>query len=152
MKRFLPIFFIGLLFWSCGEEERLTFNEQLEADEQVILDYLTANNIDAEQGDLGLYYVIEEPGVGDQFPNINSTVIVNYRGYFPDGTVFDEGQGFQITLRQTIGGWQVGIPLFKKGGKGQLFIPSGLGYGQFGNSAVPGNQVLIFDVELINFL
>ena len=151
MKYSLPILLFCLLFLNCGDDQRLTYNEQLEVDAEIIEEYLAANNLDAEVGDLGLRYIIDEPGVGDN-PTAASTVIVKYKGYFPDGTVFDESEAFQTSLQGTITGWRLGIPLFKKGGKGKLFLPSSLGYGEFGTSGIGPNQVIIFDVELINFL
>ena len=48
-----------------------------------------------------------------------------------------------------IKGWGEGLTDIKEGGKIRLFIPSDLGYGQRGTGPIPGNSVLIFDVELI---
>ena len=152
MKYLLPILFLGILLTNCGkDEERLSYNDQLDADVIIIEDYLAANNLTAETGQLGMHYIIEEPGTGAN-PTSSSTVIIKYKGYLPDGTVFDENDALQIPLQNTIAGWIVGIPLFKKGGKGKLFLPSSLGYGEFGTRGIDPNQVLIFDVELINFL
>jgi FKBP-type peptidyl-prolyl cis-trans isomerase len=44
----------------------------------------------------------------------------------------------------------LGIPKFKEGGNGTLLIPSALGYGSTGTGSIPGNTVLVFDVELID--
>ena len=51
-----------------------------------------------------------------------------------------------------IPGWDEGIALFKKGGQGQLLIPSHLGYGgrDVGGGRIPANSVLIFKVELVD--
>ena len=38
----------------------------------------------------------------------------------------------------------------KKGGKGILIIPSALGYGVGGNSSIPPNSVLIFNIHLLD--
>lgn len=152
MKYLLPILFLGILFSNCNKDnERLSYDAQLEVDSKIIADYLAANNLTAEEGQLGMRYIIEEPGEGAN-PTAASTVIVKYKGYFPDGTVFDEADAFQTPLQSTIAGWIVGIPLFKKGGKGRLFLPSSLGYGEFGTRGIDGNQVIFFDIELINFL
>lgn len=152
MKYFLPILFLGILLTNCGEDQgRLTYNQQLDADVQIIEDYLAENNLTAEVGELGMRYIIEEPGTGGN-PTSASTVIVKYRGYLPDGTVFDSNDALQTPLQRMIAGWIIGIPLFQKGGKGKLFLPSSLGYGEFGTGSVIGpNQVIFFDVELINF-
>lgn len=154
MKNLLLILFLGLLFVNCGDDNNgfLTYDQQLEVDVEIIEDYLAENNLSAEVGELGLRYIIENPGTGTEFPNAASTVIMKYKGYYPDGTVFDESDNFQTSLQSVIPGWQFGVPLFKKGGKGKLFIPSSIGYGQFGRGSIPPNQVLIFDIELINFL
>jgi len=145
---------LGVFFSNCNEDEQLlNFQDQLEVDEQIIADYLAENNLTAEFGEGGMRYIIEEAGEGAN-PITTSTVIVKYKGYLPDGTVFDESEAFQTSLQNAlIVGWVIGIPLFKKGGKGTIFLPSSLGYGQFGTGATIGpNQVLIFDIELINFL
>ena len=48
-------------------------------------------------------------------------------------------------------GWDEGLTLFKKGGKGKLFIPSVMAYGPQGSPPViPGNSNLIFTVEIVN--
>jgi len=155
MRYLLPILFLGVFFANCNKDDQnLTYQQQLIEDEKAIEDYLAANNLTAEVGDLGLRYIIEEPGEGPN-PTFTSSVIVKYKGYLPDGTVFDESEASQFSLQGStlIRGWQIGIPLFKKGGKGKLILPSSLGYGQFGTGATIGpNQILIFDIELINFL
>lgn len=155
MRYLLPILFLGIFFANCNDDEQiLTYQQQLDIDEQAIEDYLAANNLTAEVGEFGMRYIIEEPGEGPN-PSASSTVIVKYKGYLPDGTVFDESEAFQTALGGTtlITGWRVGIPLFKKGGKGTIFLPSSLGYGEFGTGSTIGpNQILIFDIELINFL
>ena len=74
---------------------------------------------------------------------------VNYVGYFLDNKVFDTGNNIQFPLSSVIKGWQIGIPVMKEGESGRFFIPSRFGYGTQGNSSVPANSVLIFDVELL---
>jgi len=116
---------------------------------QEIIEYITDNDLDALESDSGLFYVIEEPGTGDQ-PDINSYVNVVYQGYFTSGDVFDESteNGISFNLNEVIPGWTEGIQYFKEGGSGKLLIPSSLAYGKYGNQAIPGGAVLIFDVEL----
>jgi len=115
-------------------------------------DYLETNNLVADSTSSGLHYVIDELGTGGH-PTINSTVTVNYKGYFLNGTVFDESGGTSRTfsLAGVIAGWQEGIPLFQKGGNGLLFLPSHLAYGSTGNSSILPNTPLIFEVELVGF-
>ena len=46
----------------------------------------------------------------------------------------------------------MGIPLFGVGGKGTILIPSGLAYGTAGNTAIPPNYPIAFDVELVEIV
>ncbi|MFQ5447621.1 MAG: FKBP-type peptidyl-prolyl cis-trans isomerase [Saprospiraceae bacterium] len=143
---------LGIFFTACKKDNSLTPEEQLAKDTALIQQYLTGNGLAAESTASGLHYIIEEEGSGGH-PTVDNEVSVLYKGYFLDGTVFDQTQGQPITfpLSQVIAGWQEGIPLFQKGGKGVLLLPSTLAYGQFPPPGIPKNAVLIFDVELVDF-
>lgn len=124
---------------------------QATEDENIIVKYISEHNLKATATGSGLYYVMSSEGTGIQ-PNLNSLVTINYKGTLTDGTVFDQktGGAYSTNLSKVIQGWQEGIPLFKKGGKGMLLIPSALGYGTKANGNIPANSVLIFDVELVD--
>ena len=115
-------------------------------------EYLAANNLTAQTTASGLQYVVEEPGSGGN-PTAGSLVQVNYKGYFLDGEVFDQTNGTPLTisLGSVIPGWTEGIPLFQKGGKGVLLIPSNLAYGANGSGSIRANTPILFDIELIDF-
>jgi FKBP-type peptidyl-prolyl cis-trans isomerase FkpA len=51
-----------------------------------------------------------------------------------------------------IRGWTEGVQLMKVGGKNRFVIPSDLAYGPRGNSGIPGNSVLVFEVELLDIV
>ncbi len=131
--------------------EKRRIKKQKEEDEKIIKDYISARNLSATRSNSGLYYIINTQGTGDK-PTINSTVTVSYKGYLTDGSTFDQSAaaGATFPLSGVIKGWQEGIPMFNKGGKGKLLIPSALGYGAQATSSIPANSVLIFDVELLN--
>jgi FKBP-type peptidyl-prolyl cis-trans isomerase FkpA len=99
-----------------------------------------------------LHYIIEKEGTGE-FPKLTDTVSVLYQGYFVNGDVFDQSSNKPATFPLTgvIAGWQEGIRLFKKGGKGRLIIPSYLGYGSNSQNGIPRNSVLVFNIELTDF-
>lgn len=147
----LSTFFAFALF-SC-KDDTLTPEEQLQEDIRIIEQYLTDNNLTAQSTASGLHYIITQEGSGGH-PNLQSNVTVKYKGYLTDGRVFDQTTGnetIKFLLSDLISGWQEGIPLLKKGGKGTFLLPSALGYGPGGSGSIPPNTVLIFEIELVNF-
>lgn len=123
-------------------------------DIEVIEQFLSDNNLTAQRTADDLFYIIEEEGNGE-FPVLSDNVTVDYHGYFTNNTVFDSsvdrGSPSMFPLTGVIRGWRDGIPLFSKGGKGKLILPSHLAYGESGTNGIPGNTVLVFDVHLIDF-
>jgi FKBP-type peptidyl-prolyl cis-trans isomerase FkpA len=136
-----------ILCMSCSKDKEVDYVAQ---NEQDIIAYIAKNNLTAQRSDSGLYYVINEAGDGEQ-PTATSNVTVAYKGYFTNGSVFDESkaEGISFGLNQVIKGWTEGIPHFKEGGDGMLLIPAHLGYGSEGSGSIPGGSVLIFEVKLI---
>lgn len=153
MKYWILFLVIGVgvagLF-SCEDKQQQQNVDWAKVDDAIIQDYLAENNITAEKHPSGLYYRITKEGNG-QHPNATSFVKVNYKGYLLDGSVFDQNNGIEFSLSIVIQGWQIGIPLISKGGSGQLFVPSYLGYGRRAQQGIPANSVLIFNVDLLNF-
>ena len=154
--RYLVIFstFISFALLSCSGET-LSPDEQFQEDIRIIKQYLADNNLTADSTTAGLHYIITTEGAGGH-PNLQSSVKVKYKGYLTDGTVFDETTGNEtitFPLSNLIEGWQIGIPLLKKGGKGTFLLPSAIGYGPSGSSSgsIPPNAVLIFEIELVDF-
>jgi FKBP-type peptidyl-prolyl cis-trans isomerase len=142
-------FYLSLLFTllmlSCSKEKSI--QEQID-------DYIKANNLQAKSNADGLYYVIEDPGSNEK-PNLNSTVTVDYLGTLINGkkfdSSFDRGESAVFPLKDVIKGWQIGIPLFGRGGKGKLIVPPHLAYGSRATSTIPANSILVFDVIVHDF-
>lgn len=106
--------------------------------------------------DSGLQYKVITEGNG-QTPSSHSRVRVHYEGRLIDGTVFDSsykrGEPATFGLDQVIPGWTEGLQLMKEGSVYEFTIPSKLGYGEVGvKGHIPGNSVLVFNVELIKVL
>lgn len=144
-KFFVPV--LLLLLSACSSDN--SKKEYTEANENEILAYIDANGLDVQKSATGLYYVIYEVGTGEK-PTTSSNVTVAYKGYFTDGSVFDQSsaEGISFNLNQVIAGWTEGLTYFNEGGSGVLLIPSRLAYGNAGRSGIPGGAVLIFDIEL----
>ena len=149
MKKFLLLLFpIMLLLGACTKDPL----KQLEKDVDKIQNYLDDNGLTAESTASGLHYIIEVEGTGGH-PTLSNDVTVFYKGYDLKGDVFDEtgAQSVTFPLANVIQGWREGIPLFQKGGRGILLIPSALAYGSYPPPGIKKNAVLIFEVELVDF-
>lgn len=147
MKKYLTILFFVSILISCKKKKTV---DQAAIDNDIITNYISSHQLNAIATGSGLYYVIKTQGTGAN-PAANSNVTVVYKGYFTNGSVFDQStnSGININLSSVIEGWKEGIPYFKKGGgKGILLIPSALGYGSQATASIPANSVLIFDVQL----
>ena len=102
----------------------------------------------------GLQYEVVEMGEGEK-PNLDSTVVVHYRGTLIDGTEFDSsyarGEPIEFKLNQVIQGWQEVLQLMPIGSKWKATIPSDLAYGERGaGSTIGPNSTLLFDIELLD--
>jgi FKBP-type peptidyl-prolyl cis-trans isomerase FkpA len=150
MKKLLIFSFIFSLFGACSKE--LSPEEQLTADIDIIKKYISDNKLTAQSTPEGVYFVFENDGTGTTYPAPSSIVNAIYKGYFTDGSVFDQSTApIEFPLSGVIRGWTIGMQKFKKGQKGKLLIPSGLAYGPSARGGIPANSVLIFDIELVSF-
>lgn len=139
-----------------GENTFETYKQMAaEKENSKFTDLIKEKYPEAKKTESGLHYIIEAEGEGDS-PKPGDLVKVHYKGFFPDGRVFDEsykrGTPLPFTLGkgQVIKGWDEGIGLMKKGAKYKLIIPSELGYGDRGIGPIPPGAILIFDTELIS--
>lgn len=115
--------------------------------------------------DYKLYYLVTQEGANNvQFPSKVDSVHVSYKGMLLDHTEFDRSDyGTWLEMRGVISGWTYGLEKFNPGnftvntdgsfsftgvGKGILFIPSGLAYGNAARTKIPANSPLIFYVNL----
>ena len=151
MKNLLVFLLIVLTVGCQKDDDTNEFIDYSEKNETDILNYIEDQDLETTRSNTGLYYFIEDEGDGANIDQ-NTTVTVKYKGYYLNGSVFDESpdEGVTFNLQQVIPGWTEGITYFKEGGKGLLIIPSKLGYGSYDYNGIPGGSVLIFDVEILN--
>ncbi len=97
-------------------------------------------------------------------PSTVDSVLATYKGMTLEGVVFDSRTSILwISLTDVITGWSYGFTNFKGGdvvirpdesfyfenyGKGILFIPSGLAYGNAAQTLIPENSPLVFHITL----
>jgi peptidylprolyl isomerase len=103
----------------------------------------------------GLRYIIQKEGTGPK-PGTGETVVMNYKGMFLSGEVFDSSdlhggpQEFQAGTGRMIPGWEETMPDMRQGEKRLVIIPPELAYGErgAGNGLIPGDSFLVFEMEL----
>lgn len=102
----------------------------------------------------GLYYRDVAVGTGSAV-GTGDSISVHYVGSFANGTTFDASRprgaplSFRAGVGRLIAGFDEGVLGMRVGGRRQLIIPPRLGYGAGGYGAIPGNSILVFDVEVI---
>jgi FKBP-type peptidyl-prolyl cis-trans isomerase FkpA len=98
----------------------------------------------------GLYYKIADAGTGSPIA-VDSTITTEYTGKLINGVVFDKtnaGTPASFVLSSLVQGWQEAVPLIKQGGTIQFILPSSIGYGLEGTTAIPPFSVLDFTVKI----
>ncbi|MEZ4774671.1 MAG: FKBP-type peptidyl-prolyl cis-trans isomerase [Bacteroidia bacterium] len=153
MKFISYLFFSIVLLTYIGCDDLPTFEEQLTIDKAIIEDYIAENGLVGQWTTNGVFYTMEKEGVGTAHPTTSSSIEIIYEGKFLDGTTFDSSKGFPVNFNvySLIRGWQEGILQYKKESKGTMIIPSGLAYGPNGTYGIPGDAVILFNIELLDF-
>lgn len=123
------------------------------ADDATIQQFIKEHKTDAVNKHEDVYYTMIKEGTGRQV-KVTDTVTVFYKGYLlSDGSVFDQTKEKPATfpLNRLIKGWQIGVPLLKKGGKIKIMIPSGLAYSiKTRSPKIPPNSILVFEIEVVD--
>jgi FKBP-type peptidyl-prolyl cis-trans isomerase FkpA len=151
MRFLLPVFCLVTMVWNGCAKQACT-NVRPENEEAQITTYAAANGLSVTKHSSGLYYQVVNAGTGVS-PNLSSKVFITYTGKLLNGTVFDQNNNSINTgwvLRDLIEGWQIGLPLIKKGGTIKLIVPSALAYGCNGAGSIPSNAVLYFEINLVD--
>lgn len=102
----------------------------------------------------GLQYQILKEGDSPS-PTLENYVKVHYRGTFIDGTEFDsslaKGDPQIFKIDGVIKGWKEALQMMRVGSKWRIYVPPNLAYGKGGlGGMIPGNKLLIFEMELIS--
>jgi len=125
---------------------------QTKGDEYLAINGKAKNVVTA---DSGLQYEVIREGKGAQ-PAAEDTVKVHYAGSLIDGTEFDSsykrGAPADFPVSGVIPGFSEGLQLMKEGAKYRFVIPAAQAYGEQAPPTIGPNQVLIFEVELIEIL
>ncbi|MCX6337786.1 MAG: FKBP-type peptidyl-prolyl cis-trans isomerase [Bacteroidetes bacterium] len=120
--------------------------------------YADSKKLKTQSTQNGVLVEIQNPGTLPMADSGMQATIL-YRGAFVNGKIFDSnmvnsklvGQPLNVTVGvgSVIRGWDEGLRLFGKGGKGRLLVPALLAYGPQGSAPViPPYANLVFDVEI----
>ena len=103
----------------------------------------------------GLQYQVITAGTGPK-PTTADGVKVHYKGTLLDGKEFDSsykrGEPAVLPLGGVIPGWSEGLQLMPVGSKYKFWIPAKLAYGEQAPPMIGPNQMLEFEVELLEIV
>ncbi|MEO9871217.1 FKBP-type peptidyl-prolyl cis-trans isomerase [Ekhidna sp.] len=139
---------------SCGnDDEPVSREKQLSIDLAVIDNHLDENNIDTEEHESGIRYVMNVEGTGDG-PSIGDKIALKFEGFYLDGGVIGRDTiGFTLDFgSQLIEAWRLMIPEIKEGGSITIYAPSIYCFGSVGNGPIPPNANLIYTIEVISII
>ena len=127
---------------------------QSHIDENIIIDYLVAEDLNMTRDDLGYYYIINKGDKDLPTLNFNDPVTAHYEGAFLDGKVFDSsykrGEPLTFKVGQMIAAWNELLKKMKSGDSATLITPSRLAYKDRGFPGyVDPNTVLKFKIEVL---
>jgi len=178
MKRYIPIFFLGLIaLFSCEPTNPFNtgpvydYEGNLAIDREKIDAYLDTAQIDSLyriHDESGVVIIVQEEGEGSR-PRVNSVVYTDYTGFLmEDGTVFDTSYDYvavendifdenrnYIPLRfvlftnEVILGWDFGFSRIRPKTKAVMIIPSPLAYRDAERDEIPANSILVFNVDFL---
>ena len=127
-----------------------------------VSDFLATNKNEAgvQQTASGLQYKVLTAGAGAA-PTESDVALVMYRGTLTNGDAFDQSERptpFPLGEKAVVPGFEEAMKLIPKGGKYRVWIKPTLAYGAedkkdaAGKVVIPANSVLVFDIEMIDFL
>ena len=138
---------LSLALAACGGPNVIATAENTQYNPSLKVDLKTSTRLAN-----GEYYRDLVAGTGAAVSN-GQLLGVHYTGWLSNGTQFDSNAGgaafaFVLGGGQVIAGWDLGFDGAHVGGLRQLIIPPGLAYGQTGRNPIPGNAVLVFNVQI----
>lgn len=151
MKHILFYSMLILSLTACktySDDEKTNFNQD-------VLKIAKKKDPKVRQSSSGLCVIQLESGTGEEVIQRGSKLKIAYKGTLKNGKVFDQTEPdipFEANLTGLIGGFQEGLLGQKKGAKLILVVPPHLGYGAEKTGEIPANSILIFELEVVDFI
>ncbi len=145
--------FVLLGFSACLKNENSALKQQ-EQEDQLISDFLKRNSINASRSSTGLYYLIDQAGVGAQPSSTTQIASIDVNVFLLGGARFISEKDIVYRFQNGlfIQGLVEATTLLRKGGSGRFYIPSALGFGAnsgtVSNVNIPANATLYAEVKL----
>jgi hypothetical protein len=156
--RLLALALLTVGFTACLDTTAPEYNTV----ENTTFDPVLGVDLSASQStDAGVYFRDITVGTGAGITPGQDTYMY-YHAYLSNGVEFDSTQppAIPATIRTgtntLIPGFEIGLQGMKVGGHRQILVPPAVAYGlndlrdSNNNVVIPGNSVLVFDVELVN--
>jgi len=131
---------------------------QAQKDENRLIEYAVANNIEVTKTASGLYHSITKTNDQPNYTRCTAQpcpkIKANYKGITLDGKEFDSsykrGTPIQFNHGQMIPGWNEALLMMNPGSSATLLIPSHLAYGSRGfPGSIGPNEPLVFTLETL---
>lgn len=147
------------------DEAMADLNKEQETERQreikELQDFTAKKGIKTQSTKSGVLVDISTPGDQNLKADSGKQASVMYKGTFTNGKEFDSNMGANnpnkeplnvvIGTNGVIPGLEEGLRMFGKGGKGKIYIPAMLAYGQNGQPPViPAYSNLVFEVEILD--
>jgi len=101
----------------------------------------------------GLQYRVVKPGAGTEKPGDGDVTLINYVGKLTNGTIFDRSaQPTPLPVAGVVPGFAEALKAMPRGAHYRVWIKPSLGYGEAGAGPIPPGSVLVFDIDLIDFV
>lgn len=124
--------------------------ENLQNSNNAIQDYLKESGAISDPSGIIFKKISQSKG---KKVTLNNRVVVHYTGRLMNGKIFDSsvvrGQPAEFGLNNIIPGLREALLRMRVGEKMEVVIPPHLGYGASGNSSIPANSALKFDLEVL---
>ncbi|UXX78691.1 FKBP-type peptidyl-prolyl cis-trans isomerase [Reichenbachiella carrageenanivorans] len=143
---------VAIILPGCIEDS--DYEKQQQESDQLIKDYITSNNIEAEKSNNGVYYEALTSNPDGELPKIGDVMKVKYELRTLDGKLLESHMTDSTLLRFSSNavipsGVNYGLDILREGEKIRCYLPSYLAYNSYSVQDEFGpNANFILDIEL----
>lgn len=134
-----------------ADDDELRKSGEMTKQIQHVENYLKAKGIKHAKTPLGSFVKTDTPGTGGKIVD-GKYVTIKYTAKIMDSDSTFDANTFTLQTGEdrVIRGFEDGIKMFQKGGKGSIYIPGYLAYGKENPPIFGPYEPLIFDIEILD--